>query len=235
MLVNKIKIGLVVFAGLMLLIQCKEKKTTTQEISDPTRSDYIATASYIYVTACDSASKQLSRIVLDTNQFTMPYSKDFKKRLDHLLAGGKNLEYHRIQNSLRYVIYQSVRDLNLKTALYMSITEYDDPLDYINRNIMVKRYLEPNRENIKELILKNTEDHIKRTILQDWENMKYQYSYDYPKDKSEPSLISEEIADQLSYKYMDQTQMVEDSIKKYYHIWDNPAASTTMVFIQKNK
>lgn len=235
MLVNKVYKTLTILCVLALFPYCKTKQESIQMVSEPDRSDYIITASYIYVTACDSASKQLSRIILDTSQFIIPHSKEVKKRLEHLLAGNRNLEYHSMQNSIRYIMHQSVENINTETALYMTISEYDDPIDYINRDIMVQRYLEPNREKIKDLILQNTQNHLTQNVVSNWENIKGYYAQDYRTETTHPNLISEEIGEDLSYRYIRQVRMAEDTIKKYYQNWDNPAAASTMAYLRKNK
>ena len=234
MLVNKEKLGCLVIVGVLFLSQCKEKATTETE-SAPTRSDYIIASNYTYLVATDSAAKISSRIIMDEAKFPITYDGAVKKRFDFIKSAEKGELEKSINFQVRYMLSQVVKDLYLESAGFMSVSPTDDPLDFVSRKIIMRKYLEPRTQEVQNIIANKVAESFDNSKTQsDWKLVNDLYKYYYPKD-SFIEMDFSSMARTASYMYIKHANMQEDSIKRYYQNWDNKVAAKTMAYINKGR
>jgi len=132
---------------------CKNKKPVVAENNYiPERDDYIMAASYSYILICDSASKKTSKYMMDT-AYKISYGQNETTIFKLNESLGNNNFNKRMQAQIKEILAGIMGDLTPTTASYIRFKKDDYPDDFLRRNILVSRFLEPNFDILQNHIL----------------------------------------------------------------------------------
>lgn len=218
--------------GLCILGSCKEKKTV-QPTYEPDRSDYIIAANQAYLLTCDSAAKMTASQVQDSALFPISYEQSAIVRFQLLNSLGKQGLVRAFENQVRDLLTESLVDLHIPSADFMSVSEHVVPQNLLRNKLLVQRYLEPEQDSLERMVLREVQTKYigsrARTI---WLQTNTLYNQYYSTNQME-EFGFEKVAGQSINLYIKNAYHLEDSVKANYRNWDNKQASKTMKFAMK--
>ncbi len=208
----------------ILLIGCKAKKTTLQDTAEPPNmDDYNYTASYAFILLCDSAAKFTAQSIADST-FEIIYSKQINNLFNFYNSLDKNGQVEALKNEVRAIYSQTLLEMNQMPVRFYVIGENDNPKEFLEREIMANRLIEPNLDSIENWIKTQMHLHMKlRRATKILEDMNTLYSSYY--ENSAPALFDYSItANTIAYQYLLQARDAELKVKKSYLLWDDKKA-----------
>lgn len=230
---NKKTTSTIVIVLAALIIGCKEKNKVQTAIFVPDRSDYIITASTTFITANDSAAKITARYILDENKFKINYDALAEQLFSIYKSLDRGAYVLAFDDQVRFITSEIIKDLHITTAGMMKVKESEFPLDFIQRNIMTQKYLEPNLDSIQRFIAANALKNFKGTRAEAlWIDM-IEMQNRYYNTSINPSFNFNTIARDAALQFTKNVKTQDDSAKKYYGLWQNKRAIETMDYLKK--
>jgi hypothetical protein len=217
--------------GICALGSCKEKKVT--QAYAPDRSDYIVAASQAYLLTCDSAAKITSAQVQDSAGFPIVYDQTAVQRFQLLNSLGKQGLVRAFDNQVRDLLTESLVDLHIPSADFMRVSEHVVPQNLLRNKLLVQRYLEPNRDSLRKIVLRDVNTKYTGSRARNiWLQTNTLYNQYYSTQQVE-EFHFENVVNQSINLYITNAYSQEDSVKANYKNWDNKLASKAMKFAVK--